>query len=70
MVANHTENEYLLLLTKDFKTARCTQWFFFRVSNKKATKCTFHILNFFKNYSSFESGMQVCVSSKANNYTW
>ena len=64
------ENEYYLLLTKDFNTARCTQWFFFRVLNKQKGKLTFHFLNFFKDYSSFEYGMQICMASRSNNYTW
>jgi len=51
-------------------TSKCTQWFFFKTINKLVGKVTFHILNFVKKYSVFESGMKICMASKSNGYKW
>jgi hypothetical protein len=65
------EGEYYLLLQKDINSTRCTQWFFFRVHNRREKgRARLHILNFFKNYSSYENGMKVLVCSQSNGFTW
>ena len=59
------------MLQKDINSTRCTQWFFFRVHNKQMKgKLRFHILNFFKNYSSYENGMKILYCTSSNNYKW
>ena len=64
MVSQLGEFEYNLLLQNDVNAMGKTQWFFFRVSQATpGTSYSFHILNFCKPESLFNSGMSVTVYS-------
>ncbi|KAL4445456.1 hypothetical protein ABPG74_004530 [Tetrahymena malaccensis] len=59
------ERQYFLVLQNDINTKGNTQWFYFRVSNKKALgQVTLSILNYQKPYSLFNQGMKILVYSK------
>jgi hypothetical protein len=54
---------YHLMMQNDINTYGCTQWFFFRVQNKKIPKATFFINNFYKADSLYKKGMKILIFS-------
>lgn len=57
------DNEYNLLMNADTETEVYTQWYYFSVQNVRRETVKFNILNFIKNDSLYNEGMQPLVWS-------
>lgn len=64
LVLKKSENEYDLLMQTDINTKGHTQWFYFKVQNPTTKTVKFNILNFSKNDSLFNYGMQIVIHSE------
>jgi hypothetical protein len=61
-----------MALQRDYNAQNITtQWFYFKVSNKKnLAKYTFQIVNYVKPFSTFKSGMKPCIYSTKKMKGW
>jgi Zinc carboxypeptidase/Cytosolic carboxypeptidase N-terminal domain len=64
MASKINDAEYNLLLQNDVNTNKNTQWFYFRIKNTLKGPIKINILNFCKEKSLYQFGMQVSVYSK------
>jgi hypothetical protein len=55
---------YHLMMQNDVNTYGCTQWFFFKCSNRCSGRATFYVNNFYKCESLYQRGMKVLVLSR------
>ena len=64
LVLKKSEDEYDMFMQTDINTKGHTQWFYFKVQNSSTKTVKFNILNFSKNDSLFNYGMEVCIHTE------